>query len=278
MTPRRLWRLLPLPFRAGAWRALDRLGAWPVRLAAGPARGLSLLAPASRRRGYRAGRHEPLVLELLAERLGPGMEFVDVGAFLGYFTLAAAVRVGPEGRVWAFEPRAANRRLIERSVRRNRLTQVSVSGLALGASPGRASLTRPPNPSMGRLLAAGEQARGATPIAVTTLDAWCAESGARPSLIKIDVEGGELGVLAGSAETLRRYRPLLLVEAHCGRHLSASPARLVEWLGAAGYRVAPLAGGLPGELAASLERLTRLSPPRQDVAVLHLLATPGRDG
>jgi hypothetical protein len=76
------------------------------------------------------------VLDLLAELLEPGMELIDAGAFLGYFTLAAAARVGARGRVWAFEPCAASRRLLERSVSRNRLANVTVVPLALGVSPG----------------------------------------------------------------------------------------------------------------------------------------------
>ncbi len=266
-----------MPLRAGVWRALDRLGAWPTRLAAGPARGLTVLVPASRRRGYRAGRYERPVLDALAELLAPGMEFIDAGAFLGYFTLAAAVRVEARGRVWAFEPCAASRRLLERSVSRNRLTNVTVVAMALGAEPGVGVLSPSANPSMARLARAGTE--GAAPVEVTTLDRWCGESGARPNVIKIDVEGAELDVLTGAAETLHRHRPWLIIEAHVGSGLGpglgASPARLVEWLREAGYRVRPLAAGQADDLAGALARLAGQSPPPGRVATLHLLASPG---
>ncbi len=36
--------------------------------------------------------------------LRPGMRAVDVGASYGVYTTAMARAVGPEGRVWAFEP------------------------------------------------------------------------------------------------------------------------------------------------------------------------------
>lgn len=49
----------------------------------------------------------------------------------------------------------------------------------------------------------------------STLDELAAEYGlTRLDWVKIDVEGAELGVLAGGLETLARFRPALLIEAH----------------------------------------------------------------
>jgi FkbM family methyltransferase len=272
---RRLWRRLPVPLRVGVWRALDRLGAWPVRLTVGPARGLTILTPASRSRGYRDGRYERPVLDLLAERLTPGMEFVDAGAFLGYFTLAAAARVGEEGRVWAFEPNTGCRRLLEHSVRRNGLANVTIDPRALGGRVGSGRLTAPANPAVVRVMPAETGRPEAGAVAVTTLDAWCAESGARPDLVKLDVEGAELEVLEGAAETLRRHRPLLVVEVHRGGALATSPELVVERLRTAGYGVRSLGPNRADDLAGALERLREMSLPPDRVAVAHLLATPG---
>ena len=49
----------------------------------------------------------------------------------------------------------------------------------------------------------------------TTLDEMTAEYGlTRLDWVKIDVEGAELGVLSGGLDTLARFRPSLLIEAH----------------------------------------------------------------
>ncbi len=53
-----------------------------------------------------------------------------------------------------------------------------------------------------------------------------------PSLVKIDVEGMELAVLAGAAETLKRHRPLIFVEVANG-----NVAKFLDWLRLAAYRV-----------------------------------------
>lgn len=49
------------------------------------------------------GIHDPDFADFLNRRLRRGMTFVDVGANVGLFTLLAASRVGPGGRVFAYE-------------------------------------------------------------------------------------------------------------------------------------------------------------------------------
>ena len=61
------------------------------------------------------------------------------------------------------------------------------------------------------------------------LDYWLA--GEQVGFIKLDVEGFELAVLKGAAQTLARCRPLLYLE---NDRVDRSPA-LIEWLWNAGY-------------------------------------------
>ncbi len=52
-------------------------------------------------------------------------------------------------------------------------------------------------------------------VAVQTLDRFLAEQSiARVDFIKMDVEGGELGVLRGAARMLKELRPTILFEAY----------------------------------------------------------------
>jgi FkbM family methyltransferase len=48
--------------------------------------------------------YEPELTALILELLKPGDSFIDGGANSGWYTLLAASRVGPTGRVWAIEP------------------------------------------------------------------------------------------------------------------------------------------------------------------------------
>lgn len=49
------------------------------------------------------GEWEPETSRVLFDLLQPGMNFVDVGANVGYFTTHAGRRVRPGGKMWAFE-------------------------------------------------------------------------------------------------------------------------------------------------------------------------------
>src|SRR5579884_2708762 len=64
---------------------------------------------------YRYGHTDPDA-DLVRRLLQPGDLFVDGGAHIGFFTLAAAARVGPSGRVIAFEPAPATRAALVRNL------------------------------------------------------------------------------------------------------------------------------------------------------------------
>jgi hypothetical protein len=73
---------------------------------------------------------------------------------------------------------------------------------------------------------------------MTTLDAYAAARNvARVDLIKIDVEGAELGVLQGAANLLARDHPLLHLEVSYGwaRAFGYGPAEVVAFLAGLGY-------------------------------------------
>lgn len=63
-------------------------------------------------------------------------------------------------------------------------------------------------------IATGQQAQSKTPkrVRAVTLDAYCARTGLRPSLVKIDVEGHEKQALDGAMEVVRRIRPVFSIE------------------------------------------------------------------
>jgi FkbM family methyltransferase len=142
--------------------------------------------------------------------LRPGDVLYDVGAHTGLFTLLGARLVGAGGQVVAFEPLPANLNCLRRHLALNRLGNVAIVTAAVGARPGRASFQPAGNTYMGRL--ADE---GSITVDVTSLDATLWTEGLRaPNLIKIDVEGAEVGVLEGASDLLERHRPAILLATH----------------------------------------------------------------
>jgi len=65
--------------------------------------------------------------------LRPGMRAVDVGANYGLYTVALAKAVGPEGRVWAFEPAPDTAQFLDATLRLNDLGHVLLTRAAVSS-------------------------------------------------------------------------------------------------------------------------------------------------
>jgi FkbM family methyltransferase len=167
---------------------------------------------------YVCGSFEPNEFAFLDRVLKPGMVFVDVGANDGYYTLFAAQRVGPSGRVLAVEPSTRERANLERNIARNGLANVTVVPLALGSSCGMAELhlaqsAHSGHNTLGRFANDGVQAESVEQVKVCTLDSLAPGLALdRIDVMKIDVEGAEASVIAGARDLLAATRPLIVLE------------------------------------------------------------------
>jgi FkbM family methyltransferase len=171
---------------------------------------------------YLTGDAEPEVQEALAELIEPGQTVYDVGANIGFFTILCSRLVGPTGKVYAFEPIPENLVTLRHNIALNNLTNVIVVEQALSASTGTAEMFVSPWSAFHSLNVDGASKRenhgpdgGQITVETVTLDEFVQGEGvSAPDLIKLDVEGAELLVVAGMRETLRTVQPLLLVEIH----------------------------------------------------------------
>lgn len=176
------------------------------------------------REAWSTGEYEPDLMAL-ARRLVPADGIVlDVGANIGFFACAIGRRAAEVGaRVHCFEPVSSNRARLERNVRLNRLgLTVSVHPLALGDRSGTLVMRRMPAGEASNAVGENmfsEWDRGtvdreswpAEETRVVRLDDWGRDL-RRCDLVKIDVEGADLLVLRGAADTLTRHRPVVLAE------------------------------------------------------------------
>jgi FkbM family methyltransferase len=163
---------------------------------------------------FKAGIWEAEVTRFIAGRVQPGMNVIDVGADVGYYTLLFAAHVGLHGRVVAFEPIPASKALLDRNIAQNLLSNVVSCDFALGDQAGCFVLEAPLNKSR-VALHKGQPEAGDIEIKIRIFDEWrdTMRIGA-VHLVKIDVEGAELMVLQGMKRTLREDRPALLIEIH----------------------------------------------------------------
>ncbi len=75
-------------------------------------------------------------------------------------------------------------------------------------------------------------------VSTETLDAYCNRNHIQPGLLKIDVEGNELKIFQGGIETLKKYKPKIMVEIealHVGQQQVLKTFTFLESLGYSGY-------------------------------------------
>lgn len=186
----------------------------------------------------RQGEREAHMAELFARDVRSGALVVDVGAFLGHFTLIAARRVGTKGRVVAFEPDPRDRPWLERNVVENGFAdRVEVVPLAISDSPGRLRLFLAEQDRSQSSLYPTRDDGPPIDVQATTLDGFLAE--AAVDVVKIDVEGAELRALDGMRRTIELGRPTMFVEwnPQALRRAGVAEDELLRRLEGLGYRL-----------------------------------------
>jgi len=202
------------------WFCANVLPPLPYPVIRGPLRGTRFILGAAAGEGRGASVYVDLVerakTRMLLEILKPGQVVFDIGANIGYYTLLAARKVGPSGRVVAFEPSARNISYLYRHLTLNSAENVTLVPMACSD---RTTLSRflP-----GTNCATGRLERGDRPsengrfecAATVTVDEIVRELRLTPDVLKVDVEGGEEQVLKGAAQTLATARPFVLLGVH----------------------------------------------------------------
>jgi FkbM family methyltransferase len=187
----------------------------------GPLKGKALpKEPAMEQLSMLFGHYEPAVVSE-ALRLPQTTRIVyDVGANVGYITLAFASTMKDGGKIFAFEPLSSNIEAIKKLTKMNNLEdRVEVLPLALADTTGKQKFVMWGSSAMHLLESAlnGQDTSCCPSIVVdsTTLDSFVFElNNPPPHLIKIDVEGAEVRVLEGSLRTLSTYSPSIIMEIH----------------------------------------------------------------
>ena len=139
--------------------------------------------------------------EIFESLLKPGIRVVDIGANLGYYTLIAARIVGPEGRVYAFEPEEENFNLLTLAVEKSGYKNIKLFKKAVTERSGRGTLFfSEEHRGDHRIFDNGEN-RKRVAIETASLDEAMAHEG-KIDVIKIDIEGAEPEVLGGMKKIL----------------------------------------------------------------------------
>lgn len=218
-----------------------------VRVVAGPAKGARWSAGSGGARCF-LGMYERPQLERFCSYIVEDAVVWDVGAHVGEYSVPSAMRAS-RGLVLAIEALPRNARLLRRNRDLNRLENMQILGLALGDQDGEATFSEGIDHYQGRV-------SGGSGISVpmSTADALLARYPA-PSIMKIDVEGGEVAVLLGAQRILREARPIIFLSTHG----ASIKDECLAMLHSTGYDVEPLDAP---DLDAAAEVLCQPGPAR----------------
>ena len=191
------------------------------------------------------GQYEPQETLLIEALLRPGDTFVDVGAHWGYFSLLAADRVGPAGRVLSVEADPRIHAILARNRALNpAFRHWETVHVAAAEGQGEVELEgfseHGDNWGLSRIGAKLSEGAPRFRVGTRSVDALLDERGVgEVALLKMDIEGAEWLALRGMASGIRagRYRRLLLElhpEAVTG--LGGTVKGLTGMLQEAGYR------------------------------------------
>jgi FkbM family methyltransferase len=194
-----------------------------VRIKSGPLKGKRWIAASGSH--FIAGDYEAFKTEAVLKSVAVGDVCYDVGGHVGYYTVTMATLAGPQGRVFTFEPRPLNAAYIRRHLEINGVTNVTLTQAAVSDHAGKAGFEARTGTGTGRLSESGN-----LQVQCVVLDDWVKAHGIPPpSFVKIDVEGGEIGVLNGARRTIEAARPKLLVATHGKKENDFVCALLDEW-------------------------------------------------
>jgi FkbM family methyltransferase len=190
------------------------------------------------------GVWEPQSLQSVADHLSQNATFIDVGAHIGYYSLRAANWIGQNGHVIAVEPNPQTLPKLRGNIAANDARAVTVWPVACSDRESTLELYAAPERNTGESSLSKENASQegsavtAYSVRARPLDAIVKESKVdRVDVIKIDVEGAELQVLKGAAQTLTDYRPVLVIELEPAqlKSMGASVEEVTQFLASHGY-------------------------------------------
>ncbi len=203
------------------------------------------------------GSYEPQSLELATRLMNAGGTFIDVGCNFGLYTCSIAAN--SESWVVAIDASPTALVKLQDNLERNGLTSATVVSAAIQAKRSLAVLEVPPPANLGATrVSPGLQARvaGGHFVVAIPIGELLLSLGVGPiRLMKIDVEGSELEVLAG-LNLSAAYRPQNIIMEHSERVASSASDldRCFGHLLAEGYtphkvdgEVFELGGALPEE-------------------------------
>ncbi|HTC19371.1 MAG TPA: FkbM family methyltransferase [bacterium] len=174
--------------------------------------------------------YEPVETGLFKSKIQAGDTVLDIGANIGYYTLMAARRVGPQGKVYAFEPDPANFRLLEKNVKANGYGNVILVNKAVADKNGKIRLYLNPSNRGDHRVYDSKDGRSSIEIEKIALDRFFKPLDKKIHFIKMDIQGAEALALEGMKGLVRANKGLKLITEFSPASLEMAGSRPQSYL------------------------------------------------
>lgn len=194
------------------------------------------------------GAYERRYMDIFCSKVKEGDVVVDVGAYVGIFSLLAAERVGSTGCVYAFEPVSRNYERLMRNLKLNQAENVKAYNFGLSDKNETLHFNVPrENPAEATLYESAvseisksiKMQKDVVESSLKPFDQFYMEEGLnKVDIVKIDVEGAELKVLKGMENILKSNDLMLFIEIFPPliEHIGGSVGELITLLANCGFK------------------------------------------
>lgn len=194
---------------------------------------------------YRFGTYEKGILHFIQKNLKPNHVFLDVGANIGLMSCFASKFLKESGKVFAVEANPKTIEILIYNLNLNSCENVSVLPFGLGNKIGKALFFENWEVNRGgaSFLNQSSSENNGIEIEISIIDKLFDNQ--QIDMIKIDVEGFELNVLEGGISTIKKCKPILIIEVSSNREheIGVKPHEIRDFILNFGfYKIYKLAG------------------------------------
>lgn len=138
---------------------------------------------------------------MIKENVSPGMVALDIGAFIGFYTLALSKIVGGNGKVYAFEPGSAN--FLHLKANTAKKTNVTIANYAVGEKQSKVPLYISSDLGFDHQCFDIGEGRERVEVNCIAIDDYL-NNNERIDFVKIDIEGYDYYAVKGMQKTIKR--------------------------------------------------------------------------
>jgi len=175
------------------------------------------------------GSYEKETAVLCRKIIKPGMNIIDAGGHIGYYSVLFSKLTGPKGRIFVFEPEPVNLKLLLKNT--ERYTNIKIIPMAVSNQIGSVEFYRGDGYTACHGLSRASFRPEKIQVEATTLDSFAAKIGSpKIDLVKFDIEGAEPLALQGMGQLIKNNPSIMLIVEFCPENLYIAKAKPEEFL------------------------------------------------